>query len=45
MDKTIRDKFERDKAYFGRKRKGNRGRGAKNKTIVFGVLVKRHDPS
>ncbi len=30
--------IEADEAYFGGKRRGNRGRGAKNKTIVFGIL-------
>ena len=36
------DKFEGeielDESYFGGKRKGNRGRGAAGKTIVFGIL-------
>ena len=27
--------------YFGGKRKGNRGIGAKNKTIVFGILERK----
>ena len=27
-----------DESYFGGKRKGNRGRGAKNKIPVFGIL-------
>ena len=30
--------LELDESYFGGKRKGNRGRGAKNKAIVFGIL-------
>jgi transposase len=30
--------LELDEIYFGGKRKGNRGRGAHNKTIVFGIL-------
>lgn len=30
--------IEFDEAYFGGKRKGNRGRGAKNKIPVFGIL-------
>ena len=29
---------EIDESYFGGKRKGRRGRGANNKTIVFGIL-------
>lgn len=35
-DGALRGEIEADEAYFGGKRKGNRGRGAKNKTIVFG---------
>ncbi len=38
LDKKLKDKIEANKVYFGGKRKGNRGRGAKNKTIVFGIL-------
>lgn len=30
--------IEMDEAYFGGKRKGNRGRGAKGKSVVFGLL-------
>lgn len=30
--------LELDETYFGGKRKGKRGRGANNKTIVFGIL-------
>ena len=30
--------LELDESYFGGRRKGNRGRGAKNKAIVFGIL-------
>ena len=37
-DKQLKGEIEADEAYFGGKRKGNRGRGAKNKTIVFGIL-------
>ncbi len=37
-DPVLKGKIEADEAYFGGKRKGNRGRGAKNKTIVFGIL-------
>ena len=41
MDRKIRGKFELDEAYFGGKRKGNRGRRAKNKIIVFGILERK----
>ncbi len=37
-DRVLKGKIEEDEAYFGGKRKGNRGRGARNKTIVFGIL-------
>ncbi len=37
-DHVLKGKIEADKACFGGKRKGNLGRGAKNKTIVFGIL-------
>ncbi len=40
-DKKLKGKIEADEAYFGGKRKGNRGRGAKNKTIVFGILERK----
>lgn len=40
-DGTLRGEIEADEAYFGGRRKGNRGRGAKNKTIVFGILERR----
>jgi len=33
--------LELDESYFGGKRKGNRGRGANNKTIVFGILERK----
>jgi transposase len=33
--------LELDESYFGGKRKGQRGRGAKNKTIVFGILERK----
>ena len=33
--------LEIDESYFGGKRKGNRGRGARNKTIVFGILERK----
>ena len=41
MDRKIRGKFELDETYFGGKLKGNRGRGAKNKIIVFGILERK----
>ena len=37
-DDVLKGQIEADEAYFGEKRKGNRGRGARNKTIVFGIL-------
>ncbi len=40
-DHVLKGKIEQDEAYFGGKRKGNRGRGAKNKTIVFGILERK----
>jgi len=40
-DKQLKGEIEADEAYFGGKRKGNRGRGAKNKTIVFGILERQ----
>ena len=40
-DKALRGEIEADEAYFWGKRKGNRGRGAKNKTIVFGMLERQ----
>ncbi|MDE1765555.1 MAG: IS1595 family transposase [Thaumarchaeota archaeon] len=36
--RILRGQIEADEAYFGGRRKGNRGRGARNKTIVFGIL-------
>jgi len=33
--------LELDECYFGGKRKGNRGRGANNKAIVFGILERK----
>ena len=41
MDRKIRGKFELDEAYFRGKRKENRGRGAKTKIIVFGILERK----
>jgi len=37
-DKILKGEIEADESYFGGKRKGMRGRGAKNKTIVFGIM-------
>ena len=34
----LNGELELDESYFGGKRKGNRGRGAKNKAIAFGIL-------
>ena len=34
----LEGEIELDESYFGGKRKGNRGRGAAGKTIVFGIL-------
>ena len=36
--RTLEGEVELDEAYFGGKAKGKRGRGAENKTIVFGIL-------
>ena len=37
-DQLLSGEVEMDESYFGGKRKGNRGRGAKNKIPVFGIL-------
>ncbi|MBU0760864.1 MAG: IS1595 family transposase [Nanoarchaeota archaeon] len=39
--KKLNGKLEMDESYFGGKRKGNRGRGANNKAIVFGILERK----
>src|SRR3989338_2214085 len=39
--KKLNGELEIDESYFGGRRKGNRGRGAKNKTIVFGILERK----
>jgi len=39
--RNIVGEFELDESYFSGKRKGNRGRGAKNKAIVFGILERK----
>ena len=36
--KKLNGELELDESYFGGKRKGNRGRGANNKAIAFGIL-------
>jgi transposase len=36
--KKLKGEIELDEAYFGGRRKGKRGRGAKGKSIVFGLL-------
>ena len=36
--KKLNGELELDESYFGGKRKGNRGRGAYNKAIAFGIL-------
>ena len=37
----LNGELELDESYFGGKRKGQRGRGANNKTIVFGILERK----
>lgn len=37
-DELLKGKIEMDEAYFGGKRKGNRGRGASGKVPVFGIM-------
>ena len=39
--KKLNRELELDESYFGGKRKGQRGRGAKNKAIVFGILERK----
>ena len=39
--KKLNGELELDESYFGGKRKDNRGRGAKNKAIVFGILERK----
>ena len=39
--RELNGEVEIDESYFGGKRKGQRGRGAKNKTIVFGILERK----
>ena len=40
-EQKLNGEIEIDESYFGGKRKGNRGRGANNKTIVFGILERK----
>ena len=40
-DEILKGEIEADEAYFGGKRKGKRGRGSKNKVIVFGILERK----
>ena len=37
----LNGELEIDESYFGGKRKGNRGRGAENKAIAFGILERK----
>ena len=37
-DKVFEGSVELDESYFGRRRKGRRGRGAAGKVVVFGIL-------
>jgi len=39
--RKLNGEIEIDESYFGGKRKGRGGRGAKNKTIVFGILERK----
>src|SRR3989338_5285607 len=39
--KKLNGELELDESYFGGKRKGQSGRGAQNKTIVFGILERK----
>ena len=41
QSEKLNGELELDESYFGGKRKGNRGRGANNKTIVFGILERK----
>jgi len=40
-DDVLKGEIEADESYFGGKRKGKRGRGSNNKTIVFGILERQ----
>jgi len=44
-DNVLRGEIEADEAYFGGKRKGKRGRGSRNKSIVFGILERNNKVS
>ena len=41
-DKVLKGEIEADEAYFGGKRRGKRGRGSRNKNIVFGILERNN---
>jgi len=41
-DNVLKGEIEADEAYFGGKRKGKRGRGSRNKNIVFGILERNN---
>lgn len=36
-DRKLRGELEADEAYFGGRRKGNRGRRARDRQVVFGI--------
>ena len=38
INDVLKGQIKDDEAYFGGKKKGNRGRDGKNKTIIFGIL-------
>jgi len=44
-DIVLKGEIEADEAYFGGKRKGKRGRGSRNKNIVFGILERNNKVS
>jgi len=39
--RKLNGELELDESYFGGRRKGNRGRGANNKAIAFGILERK----
>jgi transposase len=40
-DEVLMGEIEADESYFGGRRKGKRGRGSRNKSIVFGILERK----
>jgi len=40
-DEVLKGEIEADESYFGGRRKGKRGRGSGNKSIVFGILERK----